>query len=109
MEQIPTYYINTRTSTQRLANLLLLLPALLLPSRRAGFDQCSSCPGRREAGQARLVWLYEGRRYWYSFGKVAASSRHTGQLAVVLLVVTSTHMDLTRITACCPVLRGTRR
>nr|TKW31998.1 hypothetical protein SEVIR_2G142050v2 [Setaria viridis] len=32
-----------------------------------------------------------------------------GGLAVVLLVATSTHMDLTRITACCPVLRGTRR
>jgi len=31
---------------------------------------------------------------------------HTGELAAAVLVATSTHMDLTGVTACWPVLTG---
>ncbi|KAG0542907.1 hypothetical protein BDA96_02G144300 [Sorghum bicolor] len=34
---------------------------------------------------------------------------HTGELAAAVLVATSTHLDLTGVTACWPVLTGIQR
>jgi hypothetical protein len=49
------------------------------------------------------VCLYE---LMSSSSQKEACIQHTGELAAAVLVATSTHMDLTGVTACWPVLTG---
>lgn len=77
-----------------------LLPAFFtLASHRGGFDFFLQCSMIR--GWASLVGVVEQQQ--------PEGGMHTGELAAAVLVATSTHMDLTGVTACWPVLTGIQR
>jgi hypothetical protein len=87
-------------------NVNTLLPAFFtLASHRGGFVFLFFfCMCNKMRGWASLA----GQEYacMSSSSQKEACIQHTGELAAAVLVATSTHMDLTGVTACWPVLTG---